>query len=141
MSERDRTMNPAEGGLGGYETRDITPRAVALFGAGLAVALIAALLATYVFFAALERYHADRQTADSPLAHRREIPAAPRLQVDGSRELRELRAAEEEALSGYAWIDEKNGIVRIPIERAIDLLVKRGLPVRAQAPKGGREQK
>ena len=118
---------------GGYETRDIQPRAVALFGVGLAIVLTVALVMTAIFSAVLERYHAQRQPAISSLAHRREIPAAPRLQVDGARELRELRAAEDQALSGYEWIDEKNRVVRIPIERAIDLLVKRGLPARAQS--------
>ncbi len=34
---------------------------------------------------------------------------------------RELRAYEEEMLSTYGWIDETNGVVRIPIDRAIEL--------------------
>jgi hypothetical protein len=29
------------------------------------------------------------------------------------------------------WIDPEKGVVRIPIDRAMDLLVERGLPVRA----------
>jgi hypothetical protein len=39
---------------------------------------------------------------------------------------------EEKSLYSYGWVDEKAGIVRIPIERAMDLLVQRGLPVRPQ---------
>ena len=39
---------------------------------------------------------------------------------------------EEKTLYSYGWVDEKAGTVRIPIERAMDLLVQRGLPVRPQ---------
>jgi len=43
---------------------------------------------------------------------------------------------EEKALYTYGWVDEKAGTVHIPIERAMDLLVQRGLPVRAQVAQG-----
>ena len=39
---------------------------------------------------------------------------------------------EERTLYSYGWVDERAGIVRIPIERAMDLLVQRGLPLRSQ---------
>ncbi len=41
---------------------------------------------------------------------------------------RDREAAE---LESYGWIDRKSGIVRIPIDRAMDLLAQRGLPTRA----------
>ena len=45
-----------------------------------------------------------------------------------------IRAAEDQILNSYGWVDRSKGIVRIPIDRAIDLLAKRGLPARPQAP-------
>ncbi len=44
--------------------------------------------------------------------------------------LRELRATEESLLTTYGWSDRQRGIVHIPIDRAIDLTLQRGLPVR-----------
>lgn len=40
------------------------------------------------------------------------------------RELRELRADEAERLGGYAWVDKGKGVVRIPVDRAMELLVE-----------------
>ena len=34
----------------------------------------------------------------------------------------------------YGWVDQQKGVVRIPIAQAMDLVVKKGLPVRAAAP-------
>jgi hypothetical protein len=44
-----------------------------------------------------------------------------------------MRAEEDKILKSYAWIDKEKNIVRIPIDRAIDILAERGLPVRAQS--------
>jgi len=38
-------------------------------------------------------------------------------------ELARLRADQQEALHRYRWIDEKQGIVSIPIERAMEWIV------------------
>lgn len=67
----------------------------------------------------------------SPLAQS-PMPATPMLQVSSGQDLIELRAKEQAALTSYRWIDEKNGIVGIPVEQAITLLARRGLPSRDQ---------
>jgi hypothetical protein len=41
---------------------------------------------------------------------------------------------QDKVLASYDWVDEKNGVVRIPIDQAMELLAQRGLPVR---PEGG----
>ncbi len=41
---------------------------------------------------------------------------------------------QDKVLASYDWVDQKNGVVRIPIDKAMDLLAQRGLPVR---PEGG----
>jgi hypothetical protein len=58
------------------------------------------------------------------------IPPEPRLQVDGTAQIKNLRQREEHILNSYAWVDQKSGTVRIPIDRAMDKLVQQGLPVR-----------
>jgi hypothetical protein len=41
-----------------------------------------------------------------------------------------FRTTEDAALTTYGWVDQNAGTVRIPIDRAKDLLLERGLPVR-----------
>jgi hypothetical protein len=52
-------------------------------------------------------------------------------------ELAQLRAQHENQLNSYRWVDEKKGIVAIPIERAMKLVVRdlaAGRPVIAAPP-------
>jgi hypothetical protein len=56
----------------------------------------------------------------------------PKLEEDERGQLNGIRLEEEKTLYSYGWVDEKAGTLRIPIDRAMDLLVQRGLPVRAQ---------
>ncbi|HEX4046608.1 MAG TPA: hypothetical protein VH309_02170 [Elusimicrobiota bacterium] len=62
-------------------------------------------------------------------------PPGPRLQADPAADLRRMRAEEDAALSGYAWADRSRGRIRLPIERAMALLLARGLPTRGAAPR------
>ena len=63
----------------------------------------------------------------------RMLPPEPRLQVSAPKDLKQYKAAQEEILNSYGWVDEKAGVVRIPIDRAMDILAQKGLPVRGGA--------
>jgi hypothetical protein len=52
----------------------------------------------------------------------------PRLEVKGAADLTTFRDAEEADLNSYGWVNRNSGIVRIPIDRAMQLLLERGLP-------------
>lgn len=54
----------------------------------------------------------------------------PSPQVESGEALQQLRATEEADLTNYGWVDRNNGIVHIPIDRAMDLILQRGLPTR-----------
>jgi hypothetical protein len=56
-------------------------------------------------------------------------PLAPPLQPNAVQDLQQMRAREDEILGSYGWVDQQNGVTRIPIDRAMDLLLQRGLPV------------
>ena len=47
-----------------------------------------------------------------------------------------MRQLEAEQVDSYGWIDAQQGLVRIPIDRAIDLVAAQGLPSR-QSPRAG----
>lgn len=59
--------------------------------------------------------------------------AFPRLQVSARLDLADFRAREDEELTNYGWIDRTSGIVRVPIERAMELVLQKGLPVRTNS--------
>ena len=54
----------------------------------------------------------------------------PRLQTDdGNQDVAELHQREDLLLDHYTWVDQSQGKVRIPIERAMELIAQHGLPV------------
>lgn len=54
----------------------------------------------------------------------------PRLETDdGNQDLTELHGREDLLLDHFSWIDRGKGTVRIPIERAMELIAQHGLPV------------
>jgi len=65
--------------------------------------------------------------ANLPVTSSEEFPK-PRLQIKGAVDLANLRAAEETDLESYSWIDRNSETVHIPIDRAMQLLLERGLP-------------
>ena len=57
----------------------------------------------------------------------------PRLQGDdGNQDTADLHAREDLLLDNYSWVDRSKGTVRIPIDRAMELIAQRGLPVAQQ---------
>jgi hypothetical protein len=70
-----------------------------------------------------------------PLVQRMPVPPEPRLQgtavhpTTPTQDTQMLRQRHLEVLNSYGWSDRQAGIARIPIDRAIDLLLERGLPV------------
>ena len=62
---------------------------------------------------------------------------APDLELDdGHNDSTSLRQQQADQLNSYGWIDKSHGVVRIPIERAMDLLLLKGLPVRTNSLSG-----
>ncbi len=53
---------------------------------------------------------------------------SPGVQADTAVELKKMKAEDLGRLNQYGWIDRKSGVAHIPVERAIDILAKKGLP-------------
>ncbi|MDH3443526.1 MAG: hypothetical protein OEN50_06345, partial [Deltaproteobacteria bacterium] len=110
-----------------YEDRDLRPKVVGVFAA----ALVALTVFTLLAMGWLISTSSPRGAKTSPMAFQPEqLSASPGLQVSPGRDLMEMRAMEERQLNSYQWVDPAAGIASIPIERAKDLIVERGLPVR-----------
>jgi len=112
-----------------HEESDVQVRLILMFGIGLAVITIVVLLVAYWLFDDFAARWAKLQVPPSPLAETRQPLPEPRLQVAAAHDLQQMRTAENLVLSSYGWVDEAAGFVRIPIDRALELLLERGLPI------------
>ena len=112
---------------GDHERSDANVLAVALLGLSVLVTVAAAQPVVDILFAWLDRREQARSPALSPLAGD-QMPPPPRLEVSPPIDLLRFRADEERLLGQYAWLDRQQGIVRIPIDRAMELVLERGLP-------------
>ena len=61
----------------------------------------------------------------------------PSLQTQPFRDLYLLRDDEAKKLDRYGWVDKDGGVARIPVERAMELMLQRGFP---GPRRGGRHQ-
>ncbi len=115
----------------GYETRDVNARAIYAFGITLALVLVATILVARGMFG----YFSKTQPLGpppTPFYTGRVLPPEPRLQPEPKLDLRTMLDEQQKLLSSYGWSDQATGKVRIPIDRAMDLVLQRGLPVRPQ---------
>ncbi len=133
MPERNELRGSAEKpGRPGYELTDISTRVVVVFATALVVAGVLVHVVVWALFAYLGQATTASYSPQYPLASTgpAPLPPAPVLQVKPREELRDLRAEEDRILSSYGWVDPNAGIVRIPIDRAMQLVLQRGLPTR-----------
>jgi hypothetical protein len=149
----DHTQHAKHRGHGDYERSDIGVSGVIYFLIGLAFACVFAYLAAKGLYWYLDKRSEAAQSPVSPLVTNaekdtRSIPPqygndydkylkegfpAPQLETDERTELNNERLREADTLSTYGWVDQNAGTVRIPIDRAMELLAQRGLPVRSEA--------
>jgi|SRR5579872_320309 len=147
------THNSHSNGHGDYERRDIGVGGVLYFLLGLLVAGIFVYFIVNGLFAFLNKRYETEQPPVSPLIKNaqqdtRRIPPqygndyqkylkegfpAPQLETDERTQLNTIRLGEENTLSTYGWVDQKAGVVHIPIDRAMEILAQRGLPTRSGA--------
>ncbi|TMA93651.1 MAG: hypothetical protein E6J74_17620 [Deltaproteobacteria bacterium] len=135
MAESDLHREPRTDLQASYELSDLRPGYIAFFGIGLSVVLVISVVIASLIVHYKTVQHARQDTPIPRLAQEREATPGPRLQVDAHSELRQMRAAEDAALNNYGWVDKNAGIVRIPVDQAMEVLAKKGLPARKQEEK------
>jgi hypothetical protein len=104
-----------------YERSDIETGGIALVAAGLGLFVIAVpLLMPLVYPQSMQHV--------SPAAPPGLSANAPQLEIAPTEDLRRINRAEAQLAEGYSWADREHGAVKIPITRAIKLLLQKGLP-------------
>lgn len=115
---------------GGYEKTDANPRGLLYFALIMAAILAATALSLIGLFNYFEKAENPGSFVAAPFAGARPLPPPPRIQPDPGADMQSYRQSQENLLDTYGWIDRQNGIVRMPIDRAMELLLERGLPTR-----------
>ncbi len=128
-------MDATRGGAADHkpavEPDEVSTRTVVGFGIALGVIAAIGMLLVVGLFKLLDRgaEKTDAATvAGAGLQSQPDrLPPAPRLQIRGTRHWKDYRDAEEQRLATYGWMDRGSGAVHIPIERAMALVLERGV--------------
>ena len=97
----------SESNKSAYEKSDVSTKKLFIASGSVVVFIAIIIIALNSFFLASK----EKQVYESVLK-------------PTSTELRELRARENETLTSYKMLDERNGVVQIPVERAMKLLAE-----------------
>lgn len=136
MSSHDQAAHP-HGDLVNvdvhHEESDINLRALTWFVVVLTVIVLSVDVVCWGMFKLMNHYEAVNEPYVTPLAvPPGQQPSGPPLQTTPWTDLKQLRAQEHEYLNSYGWVDERLGVARVPIAKAKEMLLKKGIPVRPE---------
>lgn len=130
---------------GSYEHQDLRASGIIYFLLSLLIVTMLCMFGIKGLYAYLDRRSRSSQPEVNPLitnvspdtrhvapGYPQTVFPSPKLEEDERGQLNAILTNEEKTLYSYGWVDEKAHTVHIPIERAMDLLVQRGLPVRPE---------
>jgi hypothetical protein len=111
-----------------FEAGDLHPKAVFLTGVGVLVGTWVIVMLVYPLFVYLKN---ERSGGPPPPAAARQgnpVPPEPRIQANPKKDLHDFRVWEESQLNSYQWVDRAHQVVSIPIDQAIKIVARRGIP-------------
>lgn len=111
--------------------RDLSVRGVVWTAVILAASGLLIVVLMWWFFVGLGRLERRKDPPAPALreVRARHLPPEPRLQSSPDDDMLALRETERRLIQRPEWIDPQQGTLRIPINIAIDVLARRGLPV------------
>jgi hypothetical protein len=120
-----------------YETRDVKVRPLAVFIAGLTIVGVFVYLVSYMLIGLFggQAAREDAQMAPSSVSRpalapgEERLPPEPRIQAAPAADMGALRREEDAILTTYGWVDRQAGVVRIPIDVAMQQVLEEGFPV------------
>jgi hypothetical protein len=121
----EHPVHHSPNGAAGHETSEVSVRLIVVSLAFLAVATAI----VFVLVVGIFRYFYTAYSTEETMKQTQPvIPPQPRIEVAPYEQLQQLRVKEDHVLNTYAWVDQSTGTVRVPIDKAIDLLAAKGLP-------------
>ncbi len=98
-----------------------SPRPAVLSAIALAALIVVSLVICAGFVVWLQR----EGTIPNPAPKKAQLPPEPRLEATPSETLERVRREEHVRANTYGWIDRKNGVIRVPVARAMELMLER----------------
>lgn len=127
-----------------YDRTDLGARGIIWFLVGLAIFLVFVHVIIWGFERVYARFEPKGMVRTSAIITNEQQTGPkgdpvtrfpqPTLQPDPVADMNKYREAVEQQLNSAGWIDQKAGVAHIPVDKAIDILAQRGLPVRPQPP-------
>ncbi len=111
----------------GYETSDSDPKVIAIFTLGL----FALIFGTMIVLGGMYVYLYRKTPAMPVRPGEASFQNSPKAKTSIDEDWGVIDAQARQRLEGYGWADRKQGVARVPISRAMELVVKEGLPARA----------
>ena len=124
-----------------HEDTDVNVRALNTFMIVLVVSLLVTGLLVYWQYRLFENKARANDPPPSPRAEERVATPGPGLQIDEVTEGQRYLLKQEADLESTAWVSKDEKLVRIPIEKAMDQIVRNGLPKWPEAPQQQPETK
>ena len=109
-----------------HERSDWNLNFVVWGGITLVIAVTVILAGSWWIFRNFQRSAANRVMGTAQVQP--VLPPEPRLQISPSADWKLMYEQERAALHSYGWVDRSRGIVRIPIDREMELIAQRGFP-------------
>ncbi|MEQ8276492.1 MAG: hypothetical protein RMA76_15910 [Deltaproteobacteria bacterium] len=106
-----------------YEHSDARVRPLVYTGLGLVVLCAIGFVGASIVTGLFER-RTNAEFEDASPLFVRDVPKDAPLLTDEPAFAAQFVAEQEKRLSRYGWIDEPNGVVHLPIERAMELIVE-----------------
>lgn len=117
-----------------FEPRDVSARGFLYFLLTTGIFLVIVSFVIVGLFSHYQATDVPQAVVAGAFSEFRPLPPPPRIQATPRIDILRYRETEDRLLYSSGWIDQKNGIARIPIDRAMELLLSQGLPTRAQSP-------
>jgi hypothetical protein len=115
-----------------FEPSDVSTRGFLYFLLATGILLVITCFIMEGLFSHYKKTDVPIPVVAQPFRDFRPVAPPPRIQTAPANDLIEYRRAQERLLSSSGWIDQKKGIARIPIDRAMELLLRQGLPTENQ---------
>ena len=132
MSHTPEHTDPNDSIARRHETSDADFKKVFVTGLVLLGVMGLGFLLSWGVYSVWSRYTAAPSTHAETLTKPdlTQQPAGPKIQADPHAALIALRKSEDSVLTSYGWSNKDSGIARVPIDRAMEMLAKKGLPNR-----------
>jgi len=108
-----------------HETTDVNLTGITRLAIASLLVIVGILVFVYFFQKGMGKVLPDTTTqpamADWKPTDSR-TPKAPLVITDEPGLLRKIRSEEEKTLHHYAWVDKGNGVVQVPIDKALEMV-------------------